>query len=157
MSGNFSRRKLIKASPALIGLLAGCNNLGTRTETPPPPPIDDLELSIYDVRRPDIGVRSTTLTFILSATNPADRAIPNPSGDIDVYINDEFVGAAEPFFNTLEPGETARESIDVVIENSDIATSLASALREGTFEFHIEGVIRSEGVSKEFTLSYSFQ
>ncbi len=150
---------MLAAGVGLALPLSGC--LGGRdegqaalaTETPPPP-VDELEIRIYDVRRPDAGARSATLTVLLEVTNPTEREVPSPSGEFDVMINGERVVTAEPSFNTFEPGETARKSMELIIDYADSGTAVANAIREGTFRLTMDGLIRAGDVSDSVTLSY---
>ncbi|OLZ39770.1 hypothetical protein A6E15_01675 [Natrinema saccharevitans] len=72
------------------------------------PPIEEVELSIFDVRKPDTGLQSATLPVIPELENPTDVDIPSTSGEFDVSIDGETVVTAEPSVNTLESGETGR-------------------------------------------------
>jgi hypothetical protein len=158
------KRRAVFKSICGVGIagFAGCTdqsggqNEETPTPTPMPPPVDEMELSIYDVRQPDLGLRSVTLTFILEIANPTERPIPSPSGELDVFINGQRIVTSEPTLNTLEPGETATKSIEVIADSNEIGDSIGNALKEGSFYLELSGLIRSEDATKEVTLDFEY-
>ncbi|MFA9417026.1 hypothetical protein [Natrinema sp. HArc-T2] len=152
------RRQLVSgASLAAIATLAGCTGgSGTTGTESSKPPIDQLEISIFDVRQPDLGVQSATLPVILEFTNPADVEIPSPSGEFDVAINGYLVVTAEPTLNTLEPGETAKTTLELIIEYVDSRSAAVDALRSKSFQLTMDGKLRSEDATETVSLSYDY-
>jgi hypothetical protein len=134
-----------------LASLAGCQTEdgtdGTGTSTPQPPPIDRMEMSIFDLRKPDVGLRSTTIPIILEFLNPTERPIPSPSGELDVFINGNRALTSEPTLNTLEPGETATKEESLIVRYEDVGGAIVDALRDQQFEIRLSGAVRSDGVT----------
>ena len=113
----------------------------------PPPPLEEMEMSIFDLRKPDAGLQSATLPVLLEFVNPADRPIPSPSGELDVFINDNRALTSEPALNTLEAGETATKELELIIRYEDVSDGIVNALRNQEFALRVQGTVRSDGVS----------
>lgn len=137
------RRTVLASLVAVTAVgAAGCPVLSSR------PPIEDLEVAIFDVRAPSLGARSATVPVVLEVTNPADREVPSPTGEFDVRVNDAETVGADATLPTIEPGETVQETIDVVVDYVSVGESLVSALRTGQFTVHLTGELESEGASR---------
>jgi hypothetical protein len=166
-----NRRSILAAVGGLaVGGLAGCTDdagagggddeqpdaTATATPTPMPPPIDDLEISIFDVRRPETGFRSADMDVILEIENPTDEEIPSPSGELDVFVNGDRVVTSEPALNTLEPEETARKTITILLDYGDLSESVVDGIKEGSFDLEISGLLRSGRADKDVSLDYEY-
>ncbi|MCF2206892.1 hypothetical protein KI372_00435 [Halobacterium salinarum] len=117
------------------------------------PPIDEVDVRFQDIRKPSIGVSSITLPVLIELHNAAQDAIPSPAIEADVFIMDEQVATSETTVTTLDPGEEATTSLDVIIKGEDLSQSLIDAIRSGEFSIRLEGEISSEGASKSFSVS----
>ena len=150
---NGSSRRAFITSLGCVGTaaLAGCQGEtlggGGETETPAPPPIDQMEMSIFDLRRPDAGLTSATVPVLLEFVNTADRAIPSPAGELDVFINGNRAVTSEPTLNTLEAGETATKELNLIVRYEDVGAAIVNALKDQQFSLRAAGTIRSDGVS----------
>ncbi|WP_136718065.1 LEA type 2 family protein [Halorientalis salina] len=166
-----NRRSVLTAVGGLaVGGLAGCTDdagagggddeqpgaTATATPTPMPPPIDDLEISIFDVRKPEAGLRSADMDVILEVENPTDEEIPSPSGEFDVFINGARAVTSEPTINTLEPGETARRTMTVIVDYADLGESAGDAIRDGSFTLEINGLLRAGEAERDVSLDYEY-
>lgn len=137
--------------------LAGCGALGDGGDgSSDSPPLDRMEVSIYDMRRPSVGARSATIPIVLRFENPTDREIPSPSGDFDVFINGHRTVTAEPSLSTLEPGEEATTTQELLLSYDEYSFGLLDVLRDGAFEIRIEGTVRSEDATESVTLEDSY-
>lgn len=152
------RRRVVRGVPTIaVAAVAGClgESTGSNDESDRPP-IEEVEIAIFDVRKPDTGLQSATLPVILELENPAEEAVPSPSGELDASINGEAVVTAEPSVNTLEPGETAKANLDLIVEYADGGAAVADALRSGRFRLEMTGKIRSEGATESVSLSHEY-
>lgn len=121
------------------------------------PPVDSVDLSLADVRRPDFGVTSATLSLVFEIANTnQSSAIPSPTIDYKVFINEVEVLSTRETLATLEPGSSRREIFEIIINYSDFSTSLINALRSGQASLGVRGSIESEGNSTDFSLTYQF-
>lgn len=147
-----TRREVISATIGAITIgTAGC--LGSSGDNKPP--LDEMEISLVDVRVPSTGLNSATIPLILSFTNPTDQEIPEPTGDLDISLNDSRVAGEEIVVDTLEPGEETDVNIDIVVEYTEIGSGLVDAITSGTFNIQITGNLSSGGASRSFELSGS--
>ncbi|MFB6072620.1 MAG: zinc-ribbon domain-containing protein [Halobacterium sp.] len=121
----------------------------------PAPPLDRMNVEFVDVRKPDLGVTSATLPFLLAFSNPADRPIPDISGDFDVYLNDTRIGSDELTVNKLEPGEETNVDLEVVVEYANYGSALLDALESGSFTVEIRGSVNAGGASRTLTVTSS--
>ncbi len=151
-SSGSTRRTLLLSAGGLAALAGGWffflredggGGLGAST-----PPLDQMEVRLADVRRPDIGATSATLPFILAFHNPTDRAIPDLSGDFDIYVNGVRVGSDELTVNRLEAGEETMVDLAVIVEYADVSQALIDALRSQSFDVRVEGSINAGGASR---------
>lgn len=132
--------------------LAGCSNPLSSDD----PPLEDLEISITDVRTPDLGLQSATVPVVIELFNAHEEdPIPEPTLDWDGSINDEQVvtGIANP--DTVDAQETIIAELDFLVEYSDVGSALVSAIQDERFSVGYEGTIESDGASREFADSYA--
>lgn len=141
------RRQFLTAGGALgVGTLAGCAGFMGG------PPVDEVEMSITDVRTPSLGATTASLPVIMEFYNPADNPIPDPDVEFDLVIEDETVATVESALNTIDPGERVTESVEVIIKFGDVGTSVIDALRSGSMTLQLTGEITSEGATKSFSM-----
>lgn len=134
-----SRRELVAGGAALTAsAVSGC--LGVLE----PPPLDDVDLQIVDVRAPSIGATSLTMPLILEFHNTGNAPVPNTVADFRVSINGDPVATAETRAGTLDPGERARQRIDAIVYYSETGTALLRAIQRGSFTITLDGSLASE-------------
>jgi hypothetical protein len=119
----------------------------------PRPPLDEMRIRFVDIRRPDAGVTSATIPMIVEFRNPADRPIPDISGDFDILVNGQRVGSEELTVNRLEPGEATKVNLDVIVEYADYGSALVDALKAGSFRVSIRGSLNAGGASRTMSVS----
>lgn len=136
---------------SVIGLfsavsLSGCMNqiLGV--------PVQDVDISVVDVRRPSVGMTSATIVVVLKLRNRADRSVPNPILSFDVSLNDQEVGTSSTTFQSLEPKEEATKPVGITVEFADLSATLAESIESGEFDLLIHGTIESDGSTETFTI-----
>jgi hypothetical protein len=117
------------------------------------PPINQVDVRFQDIRKPSIGVSSITLPVLIELHNSAQDPIPNPALEADAFILDEQIATSETTLTTLDPGEEATTSLDVIIKGADMSQSIIDAIRSGEFSMRLEGELSSKGASNSFSVS----
>lgn len=119
------------------------------------PPVDDLEISISDVRRPDLGATSATIPFVFELVNTnQNNEIPSPTIDYNVYLSDVEVLSTRETLSTLTPGESRLEEFDVIVDYVDLSTDLVETIQAQSFSFRVSGFVESDGESTDFSETY---
>lgn len=145
------RRRTLLQNAALVGtgLTAGCLSSGRK------PPVDQVEMTLRDVRQPELGVTSATIPLIVGFYNPTDRAIPDPTAELNLYVSGARVASSETSFDTLEAGERTEATVDVIVQYSGISASVENTLRSGSFRVRVRGRLRSKSESAPVSGSYA--
>lgn len=141
------RQALLSGAAMSIGIWGGCiGSLAT------PPPINQMEIRIADVRRPNFGATTATLTLIIEIENPSDSKIPSPTCEFDLLLNEEHILTSNASFNTLDPKEKSSERISAVLKYDELGEGILNVMRSGNFQIVLEGTLSSEGESVNFRL-----
>lgn len=150
MSGN-RRRSVLRhvAAAATIGM-AGCAVLESK------PPIENLELEITDVRKPDAGLTSATVPIVLTLRNAGDEELPSPILDYSGRINDIEVASTRTTVSTLRGGEEMNETIEFIAEYQNVGDAIADAIQTGAFLIELSGDVESDGAVDQFDLQYRY-
>lgn len=148
---NERRRLLIGSIVTALGTSSGCLS-AVRS-----PPVDMVQLSIMDVRNPNLGVTTVTIPIILHLENESNVTIPSPKVKFDVTIDGTEVGATETTFTSLKSTESRNERISVLLDYTEVGQSLVSSVGRGSFTVVIRGTIESNGATKEIESRYEAQ
>ncbi len=146
------RRGLLAAGGAGLAGLAGCLDALSAGE----PPVGQVAVRILDVRSPSAGVTSATLPLVLEFENTADREVPAPVAQYDVYVEEVRVGDAGARLTNLDPGETRTAITRVTVQYTDVGEGIVSAIRNREFSVRIEGTIESEGAEATSTDQFGY-
>lgn len=129
--------------------------VGEQGDEQRPPPLDQVQVRLVDLRTPDAGVTSATIPVLIAFENPTGREVPTLSGDFDVFVNGERVGSDEIVVNRLAPGEETNYDLEVIAEYADVGSAIVSAIRDGSFQVRVEGSLNAGEQHREVTLSGS--
>lgn len=118
----------------------------------PAPPVEDLDMTVDDVRNPALGLTSATVPVLFKVTNTnSEQEIQRPSIDYNALINDREVASDTVLVPTLEPGQSVTEELDLTIDYESVPSAIVSAVKNGEFSVTITGTVDSDGSSTTFS------
>lgn len=146
-----SRRTVLGAvAGAGVGSLAGCTDA-----LEDDPPVEAVELSIADVRAPDVGLTSATVPAVIEVTNTDDSAsVPAPTIDYNAFVGDAEVVSARETVPDLPAGESTRRTFELIVDYSEVGSGIVELIESGEFAVRLEGSVTADGVSASFEETY---
>lgn len=137
---------------SVIGLFSAVGLSGCMNQILPSAPVQDVDISVVDVRAPSIGMTSATIEVVLNLRNRADRSVPNPNLSFDIFLSGQEVGSSSTTFQSLEPKEEATKPVGITVEFADLSAAVAGSVESGEFDLLIRGTIESDGSTETFTI-----
>jgi len=135
-----------------ITAVAGCSAL-----LDDDPPVEAIEMTISDVRSPDVGLTSATIPVIfeIQNTHEEDR-IPTPVIDYNALINGEETFSSREEVPSLGPQDSTTEEFELVAEYSNVGSAVVDAVENNQFRITATGTIESESAETSFESSYTY-
>lgn len=147
-----NRRQVLGTISGLVSGLAGCQGLIGDDDGPP---VEDVELNIADLRKPEYGLTSATITFIFEVINGnQSEPIPSPVIDYQVHINNAEVLSTREQIPPLDPSDKRLEEFTITLDYDELAGDIVDSIQGETFTFEVRGKIESEGSRTDFSDKY---
>lgn len=144
------RTVLFGAVGASVGSLAGCTDV-----LEDDPPVEAVELSIADVRAPDLGLTSATVPAVIEVTNTADSdSVPSPTVDYNAFIGAAEVVSARESVPDLPAGESTRRTFELIVDYGEVGSGVVELIESGEFTVRLEGSVTADGASASFEETY---
>lgn len=142
------RRRVLTCTGCILpALLGGCVSRSS------PPPVDAVEVSVVDIRSPDLGVRTATIPTVLEFSNPSSSPVPSPQISFEMVVEGTEVASSHASLGTIDAGESVVKPIDIVVQYGDLAESAVESLRSGAPAVEIRGELASEGATSQFRVT----
>jgi len=147
---SIDRRELLAVTGStVVATISGCQERIMGEDTPP---IEDVDVSLIGIRPPNLGLTNATITLVLQFINRANERIPNPEVDYQLFLNDVEVGTSRLATASIPARDEVNETIEAVVEYTDIGGGVKEAIEDGSFEMRVEGTLESNGATKNITL-----
>jgi len=102
--------------------------------------IRNLEIDVVGVKLEGIGLSGVTLDLTLLLYNPGGIKAVLDRMELDVYVNDVYLGhASVPRRVDIPPGRSRTASVEVNVPYADAVKAAISALRSGRVNVRVEG------------------
>lgn len=116
--------------------------------------LDNLDVSIYDLRNPSFGISTVTLRVVVSVFNANAYMIDSPRIVYEAYINDIHVGSGKTYLPDIPPDRSRRYDAGFLVSYVDLGASLLESIRQGSFRLRIQGHVSSRGQRQPFQASW---
>lgn len=151
-----SRRRILHTTGVVCSFgLAGCSGILGGGSSGDNVPLDEVDVRLVDVRRPEAGVTTATVPILVGFSNPTSVEISGLSGDLDIFIHGTRVGSEDVSISRLAPGEESIQELSIIVEYSELSGSIVESIQAGSLEVRIEGELRASGEVEQFSLSSS--
>jgi len=132
------------------------SNKGVDEEEPEDEPMNDLRISIYDIRTPSFGLTSMNFEFVIDCYNPTNAAMENPHGYYDAYINGEYTGSGKIYLPPIPANSSRKYTTSFLMSYKDFATSFINAVKDRSVLLKIKGEIESDSGTIQFSDTYQW-
>lgn len=148
-----SRRSVLAWAVGGTAAVSGCLGIGNQNTEPP---IEALQLRVIDIRKPEFGATTATLTVVVGVSNPTEREMPAPTADLDLHVNGQVIATSDTTFATLAPGDDAREQLRFTVEYISAGEAVLESLRDHEFEVSLRGELTSGEGTEPVNVSGSY-
>ena len=105
----------------------------------------NLSVEIAGVSIARVGLTSADLDIKLKFTNPTAHETPVFWVDsYQVYINNVYVGSGSLSYTKIPANSVAYCSTTLTVEYEKVGLAVFQAIKQGTFEVRIEGVVKAK-------------
>jgi hypothetical protein len=145
-------KKNVKISITIVICIICCIFLSFQyvTETTA---LNNLEITLYDIKIQDLKLTYCTLKLSLYLNNPSEIHISDLSAEFDVFIAGNFVGTGTLPKSSIPPKLNSNKDVYLQIYYSDVATAVIDGIKNGNFDLSIDGVAKANVFFNLFPIS----
>lgn len=116
----------------------------------------NLEVQIYDVSVPRIGLTSADISVKLRFYNPTQFSTPSFRVEYDIYLADSYIGHGSIPDTKVPASSSIIQTMTITVSYLDVAKSLIEALIRGDFSVSVKGTVHARLFFDMIPISRSF-